>query len=157
MKIIKSVLLVSSFILSTTFYGQTNDSLKNVQSLRSNFYTNTFPSIDDPIVFEQLDIKLNAPTLVLYNRTTNLYDIYLNVNSNYSYSGSNTVFKTKPNFFTTLFLGNDSFMENNRLVPNSSLMLGENVSFIVRDSFNPNAADNFSEAVLGGVLGLIFN
>ena len=156
MKIARSVLLISSLFLSITFYGQTNDSLQNVKSLRSKLYTSTFSSVDQPIVFKKLDIQTKAPTLVLYNNTTNLYDIYLNVN-NYSYSGSSTVFKNKSNFFTTLFLGHDSFSESNSPLQNRSLLLDQDVRYIVRDSFNPNGASNFSEAVLGGVLGLLFN
>ena len=58
---------------------------------------------------------------------------------------------------TTLFLGNDSFIESNTLLLNQPLLLDEDVSYQVRDSFNPYGASNFSEAVLGGVLGLLFN
>ena len=97
------------------------------------------------------------PSLVLYNRTTNSYDTYLSNNGCYSYSGSNTHFRNKSSFFTNLFLGNSSFSESNSLLPKSSLLLKEDGSYIVRDSFNPNGASNFSEAVLGGVLGLLFN
>ena len=157
MKIINSVVLIFCLFLSMSFYGQTNDSLQNVNTLNSRFYTPGFTAIDQPITLKKLDLQTKAPTLVLYNKTTNLYDIYLDVNDSYSYSGSKIMFRPESNFFTTLFLGNDSYIESNTLIPNSSLLLGEDVSYPVRDSFNPNGASNFSEALIGGVFGLLFN
>jgi len=137
-----------------SFYGQTDDSIQNINSV---LYFSGSYSIDQPIGLEKLDVQEEMPSLVLYNRTTNSYDTYLSNNGSYSYSGSNTHFKNKSNFFTNLFLGNNSFSESNSLLPNSSFLLEEDGSYIVRDSFNPNGASNFSEAVLGGVLGLLFN
>ena len=154
MKIFRSVLLICSLFLSMSFYGQTDDS---VQNLNSVLYFSGSYSTDEPIGLEKLNVQEEMPSLVLYNRTTNSYDTYLSNNGIYSYSGSNTHFKNKSNFFTNLFLGNNSFSESNSLLPKSSLLLEEDGSYIVRDSFNPNGASNFSEAVLGGVLGLLFN
>ena len=156
MKIIRSVFMIFSLFVSMSFYGQTNDSLQNVKSLKSILYFSSFSSNDHPGL-EKLNVQEKVPSLVLYNRTTNYYDTYLSNNGSYSYSGSNTIYKNKSNFFTTLFLGNDSFIESNTLLLNRSLLLDEDVSYQVRDSFNPNGASNFSEAVLGGVLGLLFN
>ena len=157
MKIIKSVILILFLLLSISFYGQTKDSLQNVNDLSSKFFAAKFSSIDQPVVLKKLDIPTQASKLVLYNRTTSLYDTYLEVNGSYSYSSSNNIFRPKSNFFTTLFLGNNSLMENNNLLPNTSFLLDEGVSYPVRDSFNPYGASNFSEALLGGVLGLLFN
>lgn len=154
MKIFRSVLLIFSLFLSMSFYGQTDDSLQNINSV---LYFSDSYSIDQPIGLEKLNVQEEMPSLVLYNRTTNSYDTYLSNNGSYSYIGSNTHFKNNSNFFTNLFLGNNSFSESNSLLPKSSLLLKEGGSYIVRDSFNPNGASNFSEAVLGGVLGLLFN
>lgn len=157
MKIFRSVLIIFFLLLSMSFYGQTNDSLQNLKSKKTILYFSSFSSNDKPFALEKLNVPTKTPKLVLYNRTTNSYDKYLNHNGSYSYSGSTTIFKNKSNFFTALFLGNDSFTESNTLLLNRSLLLGEDVSYRVRDSFNPNGASNFSEAVLGGVFGLLFN
>ena len=158
MKIIRSILLIVSFFLSMSFYGQTIDSLQNGNNKKSIIYSSGFSSYDQKFDLQKLNIEAKEPTLMLYNRTTNSYDTYLTKNDSYSYIGSNVIFKNKSNFFTTLFLGDDSFIEGNSLLLNSSsLLLDEDVSYRVRDSFNPNGASNFSEAVLGGVFGLLFN
>ena len=156
MKFIKSVLIIFTLFLSMSFYGQKNDSLQNVTNTKSILYLSNFSS-NDHLSIEKLNVQTKAASLVLYSRPTNSYDTYLDSNGVYSYSGSSTIFKNKSNFFTTLFLGNDSFIESNTLLLNKSLLLEEDVSYRVRDSFNPNGASNFSEAVLGGVLGLLFN
>lgn len=156
MKFIKSVLIIFTLFLSMSFYGQKNDSLQNVTNTKSILYLSNFSS-NDHLSIEKLNVQTKTASLVLYSRTTNSYDTYLDSKGVYSYSGSSTIFKNKSNFFTTLFLGNDSFIESNTLLLNKSLLLEEDVSYRVRDSFNPNGASNFSEAVLGGVLGLLFN
>ncbi|MBZ9629710.1 hypothetical protein LB465_02880 [Salegentibacter sp. LM13S] len=156
MKKNKFVVLICCLFICLSFYGQTNDSLQNVNSVKSNFFNSGFSKVDQPFVPKKLNIQTNASTLVLYNKTTNLYDNYVGNNDSYGYSSSNTMFRNKSNFFTTLFLGNASSMENNTLLPNRSLLLKDD-NYIIRDSFNPNGASNFSEAVIGGVLNLIFN
>lgn len=156
MKVIRPVLILCSLFLGMSFYGQTNDSLQNLKK-KSVLYFPGFSTNDQSSSLKKLDFQTVAAPLVLYNGTTNAYDIYSNYNGGYSYSGSNTIFKTKSNFLTTLFLGNDSFVESNTLLLHRSLSLDENHSYRVRDSFNPNGASNFSEAVLGGVFGLLFN
>ncbi|MCH4822098.1 hypothetical protein ML462_02845 [Gramella lutea] len=157
MKIFRSTLLLCSFFISFSFFGQANDSIPNLKSKTFSLYNTSSRSMDQPVTLKKLDIEPETPTLVLYNNSTNLYDIYFNVNDAYSYGGSNTIFETNSNFFTTLFLGNDSFTESNTLLPNTSLLLDQDVRYIARDSFNPNGASNFYEAVLGGVLGLLFD
>ncbi|SDR71392.1 hypothetical protein [Christiangramia echinicola] len=157
MKFSKSVLIIFSFFLSISFYGQTNDSLQKVKILNSQLYSSSLYLIDQPFVPKDLNIESDGQKLVLYNATTNLYDVYLDVDDSYSYSSSTSIFRYKPNFITTLFLGSNSVMENNTFLPRTFLLLSEDVSYPVRDSFNPNGASNFSEAVLGGVLGLLFN
>ena len=157
MKIFRSILLINSLFLSIAFYGQTNDSLQNNNNKKSIVNFSGSSSQDQDFDLKKLNFETNVPTLFLYNRTTNSYDTYLNNDGNYTYSGSSTIFRNEPNFFTTLFLGNDSFIESNTLLLNRSLLLDEDVSYRVRDSFNPNGASNFSEAVLGGVLGLLFD
>lgn len=158
MKIIKPLLLIIPFFLSISIYGQTDDSLKYLENKRPDLLVSNFSSNDEQFGLRVWNVGKKEQPLLLYNRNTNSYDIYLNYNGNYSYSGSSTIFKNKSNFFTTLFLGNDSFLESNTLLMNNrSLLLDEDVSYMVRDSFNPNGASNFSEAILGGVLGLLFN
>ena len=155
MKIIRSIYLIFFFLFSVSFYGQVNDSLQYFKDSKSILY---FSSNDDPLDLDKLNFQSEASSLVLYNGTTNSYNMYSNFGGDYSYKGSTTIFRNKSNFFTTLFLGNDSFVEGNTLlVNNKSLLLDEDVSYMVRDSFNPNGASNFSEAVLGGVLGLLFD
>ena len=154
----KSVLIIFSLFLSMSFYGQTNDTLQKLKDSKSILYFSSISSNDHTIDLDKLNLQKEAPILVLYNGTTNSYDHFINNNGSYSYSGSATFFKNKSNILTTLFLGNDSFIESNTLlINNSSLLLDEDVSYMVRDSFNPNGASNFSEAVLGGVFGLLFN
>jgi len=157
MKIIRSVLIIFCLFQSVSFYGQINDSTQNVNALNSYFYTSSQSLKDQTYVLKNLKIQSEGQDLVLYNSTTNLYDVYLDVDNTYSYSGSTSMFRSKSNFFTTASLGNNSGMENNILLPRTSVLLGENVSYPVRDSFNPHGASNFKEAILGGVLGLIFN
>ena len=157
MKIFRSITLICSLFISFSFFAQANDSIQSADSMGLNLYTSHYSSIDQPIGLKKLDIQKDAPSLVLYNQTTNLYDIYSNVGNGYRYSGSNSVYRNKSNFFTNLFLGNDSFAEQNTLIPTRTFLLDEDVNYIVRDSFNPNGAANFSEAVLGGVLGLLFD
>ncbi|QYA26148.1 hypothetical protein G3I01_11700 [Gramella sp. MT6] len=157
MKFSKSIFIILSFFLSISFYGQTNDTLQNGNISNSQFYNSSRYSIDQPFVPKNLNMKSEAQNLVLYNETTNLYDVYLHTDDSYSYSGSNSIFRSKTNFVTTLFLGSNSVMENHSVLPSTSLLLSEDVSYPVRDSFNPNGASNFSEAILGGVFGLLFN
>ncbi|MBZ9632189.1 hypothetical protein LB465_15510 [Salegentibacter sp. LM13S] len=155
MKITKPLILIFCLFSSLSFYAQTKDSIK---SISSKFYTHVGSSaIDQPLSLKKLNFQRSTPSLVLYNSTTNLYDIYLDGNGSYSYSGSNIRFRHKSNFLTTLFLGNDSFTESNTLLPNSTLLLDEDDTYRVRDSFNPHGASNISEALIGGVLGLLFN
>jgi len=157
MKFSKSVFIILSFFISISFYGQTYDSLQNGNISNSQFCNSSLYLIDEPFVAKDLKIKTDGQNLVLYNATNNLYDVYLYVNDSYSYSGSTSIFRSKPNFFNTLFLGSNSVMENNTFLSRTSLLLSDDVSYPVRDSFNPNGASNFSEAILGGVLGLLFN
>lgn len=155
MKIIRSVFLISSFLFSVSFYGQIGDSLQNGKDSKSILY---FSLSDDSFDLDKLIFKSEVPSLVLYNDVTNSYNTYSNYRGNYVYSGSTTFFKSKSNFFTTVFLGKDDFVESNTLlVKNRYSLLDEDVKYIVRDSFNPNGASNFSEAVIGGVLGLLLD
>lgn len=158
MKFINSVFIICGIFLSMSFYGQSNDSLQKLNDTKSILHFSGISSQDQTFDFKNLNFHSDAPSLVLYNDTTNSYDTYLNYNGNYSYFGSSTIFRNKSNFLTNLFLGNDSFVESNSLLINNRfLLLDEDVSYMVRDSFNPNGASNFSEAVIGGVFGLLFN
>ena len=158
MKHINSVFILLCFFLSMSFYGQANDSIKSMKDTTSILKFSGISSQNQRFDFKGLNLQSDAPSLVLYNGTTNSYDTFLNYDGNYSYSGSSTIYKNESNFFTTLFLGNDSFLESNSLLMNNrSLLLDEDVSYMVRDSFNPNGASNFSEAIIGGVFGLLFN
>lgn len=141
-----------------SFYGQVNDSLQSVNDTTSILKFSRIYSQNQTYDIRNLNFQSGTNSLVLYNETTNSYDTYLNYEGNYSYSGSSTFFKNDSNFFTNLFLGNDSFIENNSLLMNNrSLLLDDDVRYIVRDSFNPNGASNFSEAIIVGVFGLLFN
>lgn len=155
MKIIKSVLFF--LFLSISFYGQNGDSLQNSKRFRPALYTPGLGDTNGHYVLKMPNFQTDVPTLVLYNKTTNLYDTYLNINNSYIYSGATTRFKNRSNFFTSLFLGNDSFSESNSLLPNRSILLTDDLNYRVRDSFNPHGASTISEALLGGVLGLLFN
>ena len=107
--------------------------------------------------FKSLSVPKNIPSLSLYNPTTNRYDNYLGNGDDYIYSNSTIFFENKANFFTNLFLGNDSFMQNNSLMQSHPLIWDEDSTYRVRDSFNPYGATNMREALLGGILGLLFN
>lgn len=152
MKITKPVLLIIFLLISISFYGQTKDSVQNLDFLSSNFSTT-----QESLFTHDLDIHSQTSSLILYNRTTKLYDTYSVADSIYVYRGSTSTFKPKTNFLTTLFLGNNSFVESNTLLENRTLLLYEDADYRVRDSFNPHGASNLSEALIGGFFGLLFN
>lgn len=157
MKIIKLIILVFSLSLSIPIYAQAKDILHNENKAANNFYNSNLTTLNQTFGIEKLDFQKKVPTLVLYNKTTNFYDTYLYIGSDYTYINSNVIFKNRSNIFIDLFLGNDFFMESNSLMPNTSFILDEDARYPVRDSFNPYGASNISEALLGGVLGLLFN
>ena len=157
MKIFKPIVLICSLFLCISLHGQTNDSLQNVNSKKSILYFSTISSNDQYVSLEDVNVQAEVPPLVLYNRTNNYYDSFLANNGTFEYSGTTTSFKNESNFLMTLFLGNDSFIESNPLLLNRSLLLDQDETYQVRDSFNPHGASNFSEAILGGVLGLLFD
>lgn len=153
----KSLVLTFFLCLTVPFYGQTKDSLEIAEGLNLNLYDPGFSNKEQPNLLQNFNTTSQTSNLVLYNGTTNLYDVYSASGEGYTYSSSTTQFRPKSNFFTTLFLGNDSFTENKTLLRNRSLLLDEDDSYRVRDSFNPHGASNFSEAIIGGVLGLLFD
>ena len=152
---IKNLPVIFFFLsLSMSFYGQKKDSLQTGYDLNFNNSSTVFSTSQ---VLENFDYQAQYSKLFLYNNTTNLYNVYSNTDDSYVQNSFTNVYRPKSNFFTNLFLGNDRFPENNTLLLNKSLLIDEDVSYRVRDSFNPHGASNFSEAILGGVLGLIFN
>lgn len=155
MKIVRCISIIFSLLFSISFYGQVNDSIKILKDSKSILY-HSANGVSFDLVRNHFKSKI--PTLTLYDPAISSYNTYSSFNGSYIYSGVTSRFKKKPNFFTRLFLGDDSFVENNALlVSNRSLLLGENDSYMVRDSFNPNGVSNFSEAIIGGVLGLLFD
>lgn len=142
--------------MSTSTYAQVKDILYSEKSATYNIYTPHLTA-NQTFGLEKVDFHTEVPTLVLYNKTTNFYDSYLFNNDNYTYFNSSVIFKNRSNFFTDLFLGKDTFMESNSLMPNTFFMLDEDARYPIRDSFNPYGASNISEALVGGVLGFLFN
>ena len=139
-------------MFSISIHAQIKDSVLNTSNLSSNSSTSS------PTYFaNNQDLYKSKYTLVLYNSTLDLYDTYSATSDVYNYSGSTKFYKPKTNFLTTLFLGNDSFGESNTVLEHRSMLLADDVSYRIRDSFNPHGASNMSEALIGGVFGLLFN
>ena len=157
MNIINSVALIFCLFLSTVFYAQSKDTLQGLKRANFMYHDSASAIIDQPSVLKNINFQKLTPTLVLYNKTTNMYNAYWNNNGSFSFS-SKATFRNRSNFFTTLFLGNDSFIESNTaFMQNRSFLLDEDTTYQVRDSFNPYGASNINEALIGGVLGLLFN
>jgi len=152
----KSILLLICLLLGISICAQTKDTLL-LKNPMFNFNTPNFTRTDNTFGLKNIDFQKNASSLFLYNSTTNLYDTYINDGSTYIYSNSTIFFENKSNIFIDLYLGNNSFMESNSLMQNTSFILDKNATYWVRDSFNPYGAANMREALVGGVLGLLFN
>ncbi len=157
MSSIKSAILLIYLLLGVSIYAQSKDTLLLAKGETFNFYVPNFTTINQTLSLKNFDFQKNLPTLSLYNKTTNMYDNYLNKGNGYMYSNSNFFFENKSNFFIDLFLGNNSFMQNNSLIQNNYFMLGDDSVYRIRDSFNPYGASNMRQALVGGVLGLLFN
>jgi len=154
---IKSILLSICLLLSVFLYAQSKDTLF-AKGTTYNFHVPNFNATDYSLNFKSLSFPNNTPTLSLYNSTTNMYDNYSSNGNGHTYSNSTLFFENRSNFFIELFLENDSFMEsNNSLMQNHFLIWGEEPTYRVRDSFNPYGATNIREALVGGILGLLFN
>jgi len=152
----KSISLIISLLLGISIFAQSKDTLMLKNSM-FNINAPNFKSTDNSFGLKNIDFQKNTQSLFLYNRTTNLYDTYTNDGSTYRYSNSTVFFENKSNIFIDLYLGNNSFMESSSLMQNTSFMRYENPTYRVRDSFNPYGAANMQEALVGGVLGLLFN
>ncbi|WP_076456525.1 hypothetical protein [Zobellia uliginosa] len=142
--------------MSISLYAQSKDSLVT-KGTTFHFHVPNFNATNHSLNFKSLSFPKNIPTLSLYNPTTNMYDNYLGDRNGYTYTNSTIFFDNKSNFFIDLFLGNDSFMESNSLMPNHPFIWDEDATYRVRDSFNPYGATNMREALSGGVLSLLFN
>ncbi|WP_298248322.1 hypothetical protein [uncultured Christiangramia sp.] len=152
MKSLKPLLFILVLTFSISINAQIKDSVSSVSDSSSDSSTSS------PTYFaNNQDLYKSNYTLVLYNSTTDLYDTYSATSDVYYYSGSTKFYKPKTNFLTTLFLGNDSFGESNTVLEHRSILLADDVSYRIRDSFNPHGASNMSEALIGGVFGLLLN
>lgn len=152
---IKSVVLLIYISLNLSVYAQTNDTLLT-KSAAINLSVAKFNTTGHTFRLKSLKIPKRKTTISVYNKTTNLYDNYLENRNGYIYSNSNIIFETKSNFLIDLFMGNNSFNQNNSLMQNH-YMLDVHSTYRVRDSFNPHGASNIREALVGGFLGLLFD
>ncbi|WP_141878056.1 hypothetical protein [Gramella sp. Hel_I_59] len=152
MKSLKPILFISFLMFSISIHAQIKDSALNTSNLSSDISTSS------PTYFaNNQDLYKSKYTLVLYNSTKNLYDTYSATSDVYNYSGSTNIYKPETNFLTTLFLEDDSIGESEMVLEHRSMLLDDDVSYRIRDSFNPHGASNMSEALVGGVFGLLFN
>lgn len=110
-------------------------------------YSSDFSYSDKTFLFKKLNFHDQREPLLLYNSTTNSYNVYLKDSNGYSYIGSKTIFRYKSNSLTF----------NNTLIPNSFSLNEDVLTYPIKDSFNPYGASNFKEALVGGFLGLLFD
>ena len=139
--------IVTPAIAQTTVFSRNKDSLRHYLMVDVNLHTPYFKY--KPIDFSSMDFSKDQYIFTSFNPNTSLFDNYQNNNNNFLFMKSGISHSPKSNLFTEMVMNNPGMQNFPHAIRSNSRP--------IRDSFNPNGATNMRDALLGGILGFIFN
>ena len=154
MSFLKTLVFVGIFCVSGVAVAQTG-----IPSVTRSAHLFAFQSKPDLTLNTTSSLSLNLPerkpVLSLYNPIANWYDTYLPVQEGYVKNKTIMTSSQNPRFLNDVFQGSD--LNHKSLV--GIQFTGPSVSTIilVQDSFNPYGVSTMGDALVAGVLGLLFN
>ena len=154
MSFLKTLVLVGIFCVSGVAVAQTG-----IPSVSKSVHLFALQSKPDLTLNTTSSLSLNLPerepVLSLYNPIANWYDTYLPVQEGYVNSKTLMTSSPNPRFLNDVFQG----LDLNRQSLVGIQFTGPSVSTIipVQDSFNPYGVSTMGDALVAGVLGLLFN
>jgi hypothetical protein len=148
MKNVKTVFLLLFIAFNISTNAQSLDSLTNkVVTLKS--FSLYYKTKDYSIDFKNLILKSDE-YISVFNHSSNTYNHYFNKGDGYMYSNSNIYYQGKSNPIINYFIENNAVLQDPFVRKNNN-------QYPVRDSFNPHGAKNIGQALLGGLIGTMFN
>lgn len=154
MNLLKSFLVVGCLVIGSSIFAQQNNTVtvtttfnKSVTSLQMPVQAKLAPTLTLPEF---------TSAISLYSPTHNWYDTFIPTGDAYVQSSSIMHQVSQTNFLRDGFSGN----ELSQTLVRSQYNLfapGFNTINPVRDSFNPYGASTMRDALLSGVLGMLFD
>ncbi|RXG15000.1 hypothetical protein DSM03_104158 [Leeuwenhoekiella aestuarii] len=154
MNFFKSLLVIGCLVISSSIFAQNNGI-----GFTSNSINKPVSSFQIPVQ-TKLALTLTLPefteALSLYNPTHNWYDTYSVTEDGYTPNTTLMSYVPQAHVLTDGFSGSDLSQALVRTQFNF-FDPGFNTINPVRDSFNPYGASTIKDALLSGVLGILFN